>query len=63
MSVHLVIPVLKVAFQGRGEGQARGREAVRQRRRLEVRLAPENHPLGREWTIPLLALSERLSTG
>lgn len=39
-SVHFVIPDLIATFPGRGEGQARGREAVRQRCRREVRLAP-----------------------
>jgi len=63
VSVHFDIPDLIAAFPERGEGQARGREAVRRRRRLEVRLAPENHSHGREWTISSLTLSGRSSTG
>jgi len=63
VSVHFLIPDLIAAFAGRREGQARGREAVRRRRRLEVRLAPGNHSHGREWTISSLTLSGRSSTG
>lgn len=63
VSVHFVMPDLIAVVSGRGKGQARSREAVRQRRRLEVRLVPKHHHLRREWTIPLLTLSDRSSTG